>query len=184
MENTNQFITLSAAEMLALWKQQLHLEPTRRDCVIEREDGIDLDAWLSTKIDIWYASLLLNQPYELLPVEDVKNDVMLSVNNNGIVIATLPQHCARPVEWQLSGWQRSVTQFLNPADAEARVLFNTWTQPCSHNPAIIDYGNRLLLFSRVGNSAPQLVLARCVVRPSDGSFTLHRSLLETIPTEV
>ena len=46
MENTNQFLHLNASEMLALWKKELRLEPVVRDCIVERDDGIDIDALL------------------------------------------------------------------------------------------------------------------------------------------
>ena len=53
MENTNQMMDLSADEMLELYKTMTHLAPVRRECTIERDDGIDLDAWLTLRLPRW-----------------------------------------------------------------------------------------------------------------------------------
>ena len=180
MENHNQFYNLTESEMLDLWKQVMRLETPRRDCTVEWDDGIDLDALLLTHIKQWYAHQLNNAPVELLPIENLANQVPITTRD-GIAIATVPQQCVRPVEWKLTEWQRSVTQFLDPCSHEAMIQLNKWTRGQSHNPAILDYGFQMLMMS-TSTSNPQLELARCVVRPSDGSYQFHADLLSTIPT--
>lgn len=179
MENTNQFYNLTESEMLDLWKQVLHLETPRRDCTVEWDDGFDLDALLLTHIRQWYAQLLDTAPTHLLPIDNVANDVSLTTRD-GIVVATVPEQCVRPVEWKLAEWQRSVTTFIDPCSHEAMLQLNEWTRGGACNPAIIDYGFQMLMMSSTSN-APRLELARCVVRPADGSYQFHSSLLATIP---
>ncbi|MBQ6279160.1 MAG: hypothetical protein IJK68_05505 [Muribaculaceae bacterium] len=179
MENNNQFYNLTESEMLDLWKQIMRLETPRRDCTVEWDDGIDLDALLLTHIKQWYAQLLNSAPVHLLPIEDVKNEVTLTTRD-GIVAATVPRQCVRPVEWKLAEWKRSVTTFLDPYSHEAMLQFNEWTRGGACNPAIIDYGFQMLMMSTISGS-PQLELARCVVRPADGSYRFHSDLLSTIP---
>ena len=181
MENLNQFYNLNETEMLALWKQLMHLDTPRRDCSVEWDDGIDVDALLLTHIKQWYAQQLNTASHNLLPVQDVKNEVTLYANPDGIVVATPPQCCVRPVEWKLDGWQRSVTTFLEPSSREAMVQLNKWTRGGACNPAVIDYGSRLLLVS-AAVTPPQLITARCVVRPADGTYQFHAHLLSTIPS--
>ena len=179
MENRNQFYNLSESEMLALWKQVMHLDTPRRDCTVEWDDGIDLDALLLTHINQWYAHQLNNAPSLLLPIEDLAAQVPIDTRN-GIVIATTPVQCVRPIEWKLAEWQRSVTEFLDPCSHEAMLQLNEWTRGGASNPAIIDYGFQMLMMSTTGG-VPQLEMARCVVRPSDGSYQFHSDLLSTIP---
>ena len=179
MENRNQFYNLSESEMLALWKQVMHLDTPRRDCTVEWDDGIDLDALLLTHINQWYAHQLNNAPSHLLPIEDLVAQVPINTRN-GIVIATIPVQCVRPIEWKLAEWQRSVTEFLDPCSHEAMLQLNEWTRGGASNPAIIDYGFQMLMMSTAGAS-PQLELARCVVRPADGTYQFHGDLLSTIP---
>ena len=99
---------------------------------------------------------------------------------DGMVFATVPQQCVRPVEWKLAEWQRSVTTFLDPCSHEAMLQLNEWTRGGVCNPACIDYGFQMLMMS-TESATPQLELARCVVRPADGSYQFHYDLLSTIP---
>jgi len=180
MENRNQFYNLTPTEMLNLWKEVLHLDTPRRDCNVEWDDGIDIDSLLTTHIKQWYAHILSTAPANLLPINDVKEAVTLNASADGAVVATTPEHCVRPIEWKLTGWKRSVTQFLDPFSNEAMKQLNEWTRGGAYNPAIIDYGFQLLLFSNTSNT-PSLEIARCVVRPADGSYQFHSQLLDTIP---
>lgn len=177
MENNNQFYNLTESEMLDLWKQVMHLDTPRRDCTVEWDDGINMDALIMTHIKQWYAQLLATAPPQLLPIEDVKNQISLSTCN-GMIVATVPETCVRPVEWLLAGWQHSITEFLAPSSHEATLQLNPWTRGGECNPAIIDYGNKLVM--TIGSSTPKLELARCVVRPSDGTYRFHSQLLSTI----
>lgn len=181
MENTNGMLDLSENEMLNMWKTLLHLDTARHDCTLEREDGIDLDSLLTMHLRQWYAELLATATAELLPTDDVAAEVTLTADVNGAVTAMVPAQCVRPVEWQLRNWQHSVTQFLQPDSPEAKPQHNQWTCGKSHNPAAIDYGNRLLLLSCEPGEKPELVMARCVVRPADGHYRLHQRLIAQLP---
>ena len=181
MENTNQFYDLSEAQMLQLWKQVSHLETPRRDCVVEWDDGIDMDALLLTHIKQWYAHLLNTAPAALLPTEDVKDELRLDVGSSGMVITSLPSRCVRPVSVKLSSWKQCVTQFLDPCSHEAMLQLNEWTRGGDCCPAIIDYGFQLLMTAGQ-QSQPIVEMALAVVRPADGSYRFHASLLSTIPT--
>lgn len=174
------FYDLTAAEMLTMVKSQTQLSPVRRDCVVERDDGVDLDAWLREEIELWYSRLLLEADPSLLPVEDVRAETMLTADSEGVVTARLPERVVRPVEIRLAAWQKSVTHFLKPDDPECRTQFNRYTRGRTANPAAIDYGDRVLLFSAGGNALGTLTAARCVVRPDDGHFVFHRSVMPEI----
>ena len=104
-------ISLDEEDMLELWKTRLRLLPARRDCVIERDDGIDIDQVLLQDIKEWYAWLLWHGNVAWLPVEDVSNDVMAQIDDEGVVTVSLPSQCVRPVEWKLGGWKCGVTRF-------------------------------------------------------------------------
>lgn len=179
MENTNQFYNLTESEMLDLWKQVMHLDTPRRECTVEWDDGIDLDSLLLTHIKQWYAHLLNTAPVRLLPIENLASQVPITTRD-GMVFATVPVQCVRAVEWKLLEWQRSVTTFIDPCSHDAMLQLNEWTRGGSCNPAIIDYGFQMLMLS-TKSTTPMLELARCVVRPADGSYQFHSSLLNTIP---
>ena len=180
MENTSQFMELSESEMLDLWKTMMQLQPAHYGCTIERTDGIDIDELLLIHIRKWYASLLLSAPDGIVPVEDVKDRLSVMVADNGVVTAMVPPECVRPVEWKLKAWQKSVTLFLQPNVPEAAYLHNEWTRPGVCDPAAVDYGNRILLFTLPDGELPIFDMARCVVRPANGKYVFHASVLESL----
>lgn len=180
MENTSQFMELSESEMLDLWKTMMQLQPAHYGCTIERTDGIDIDELLLIHIRKWYASLLLSAPDGIVPVEDVKDRLSVMVADNGVVTAMVPLECVRPVEWKLKAWQKSVTLFLQPNVPEAAYLHNEWTRPGVCDPAAVDYGNRILLFTLPDGELPIFDMARCVVRPTNGKYVFHASVLESL----
>ncbi|MCI6079794.1 MAG: hypothetical protein MR708_09840 [Bacteroidales bacterium] len=180
MENTSQFMELSESEMLDLWKTMMQLQPAHYGCTIERTDGIDIDELLLIHIRKWYASLLLSAPDGIVPVEDVKDLLSVMVADNGVVTAMVPPECVRPVEWKLKAWQKSVTLFLQPNVPEAAYLHNEWTRPGVCDPAAVDYGNRILLFTLPNGELPIFDMARCVVRPTNGKYIFHASVLESL----
>lgn len=171
---------LSEIEMLDLWKTMMQLQPAHYGCTIERIDGIDIDELLLIHIRKWYASLLLSAPDGIVPVEDVKDRLSVMVADNGVVTAMVPPECVRPVEWKLKAWQKSVTLFLQPHVPEAAYLHNEWTRPGVCDPAAVDYGNRILLFTLPDGELPIFDMARCVVRPTNGKYIFHTSVLESL----
>lgn len=173
---------LTENEMLNLWKTVMHLQPVRRECTIERTDGIDVDELLLVHIRQWYAALLQSAPLHMVPVADVKRHLTdVAVAAGGVVAVGVPPQCVRPVEWKLSGWQKSVTLFLEPSALEAAYVHSEWTRPGVCDPAAVDYGDHILLFSLPDGAQPQFDVARCVVRPTDGTYTFHSAALSTIP---
>ena len=47
----------SREEMIALWRKVMNIDVARRECSVERADGIDVDALLQQHIDVWYGNL-------------------------------------------------------------------------------------------------------------------------------
>lgn len=58
-------ITLTRQEMLAQWKLRRALEPLRADCTAQRNDGIDLDRYLTEEMRSWYLRMLDTAPVEM-----------------------------------------------------------------------------------------------------------------------
>lgn len=181
MENYDLLMSCSPSEMLDLWKTVMRLTPVRRECTIERDDGIDLDALLKLHIGQWYAHLLATAPPRWLPVADLRDQVALTAQASGVVDAALPPQCVRPVEWRLSNWSRSVSQFLDPGDPQAQAQYSEWTRGSSQQPAIVDHGRHLTLYSGIAGVEPHLDMARCVTRPEQGTYVFHQAALSTIP---
>lgn len=180
MENTTLFYDLTEEEMLALCKRVMHLEPARRDCAIEREDGVDVDQWIKMRARSWYARLLMEAPLEWLPVEDLKDEIPVTDCGNGVVMAITAGRCIRPVEWQLEGWHHSVSQFALPGDSVAMLQRNPWTRGGACQPVTVDHGNWLMLYSLPRDTSPVLAMARCVAVPEGNRYVFHAAALTSL----
>ncbi len=175
--NEDCFYDLSETEMLTLWKRVHRLEDLRHECVIEREDGIDLDAYLTEQMRRWYAELLLTAPSHLLPIEDLSNETALTVDReHGFVVARPPLRYVRPVEWRLSSWVAGVRTFAEPDSDVVRRQATPWLRAGTTYPVVADYGDRLLLYG-IDDETPVLATALSVVKPSGGRYRFHISLL-------
>lgn len=181
MENVNEMMNVSEQEMLTLWRRVMHLDPVRRECTVERDDGIDVDALLLIHLRQWYAHLLVTAPLEWVPIEDVRAQVDVSADQQGVVTAVLPSCAVRPVEWQLAGWDHSVTTFVDPHTPLARRQLNMWTRSGTMDPAAVWHPGRLTLYSLPAGVSPVLLLARCVAAPEQNRYVFHQSALETLP---
>ena len=174
-------MSLSAQEMLDLWKLRSGYVVARRDCEVERTDGVDLDGMLMSQIGQWYAGLLATAPVDWLPVEDVAARVAVEADAEGVVAATLPGCCVRPVAWRLRGWSRDVTTFHDAGSAEALRQGVRWLRGNACRPVAVAEATGLRLYSIVPGTQPVVERALCVVRPADGVFTFATAALATIP---
>ncbi len=172
--------TFSESEMLTLWKQILHLEVPRTDCSVQRTDGINLDALITTHIRQWYAHLLTTAPAHLLPVENIASLVTLT-SRQGVVEITLPTHCVRPLEVKLNGWKQSVTEFLVPHHPKAKMQSSPLMRSGCENPTAVLSGNKLTLYSIAPDKVAMLETLRAVVKPTEGTYTFGQEALATIP---
>lgn len=176
-------MNLTEAEMLELWKLRFNMMPARRDCVVERVDGADIDGKLMIDIRQWYATLLATAPIEWLPVEDVVGDVVAQVSVNGVISVVMPDRCVRPVAWHVKSWATDVTQFHSPDSLVGRQQTVEWLRGCDARPVAVVNGNVLKLYSSSDGIKAAVDKAQCVVRPADGSFQFSEEALSTIPND-
>lgn len=176
----NYMMNLTEEEMLELWKTRLRLLPARRDCTIERDDGIDIDSVLMLDIREWYARLLVGGNAGWLPVEDLSHEAECETDDEGVVMVQLPPGCVRPVEWKLAGWKNSVVQFHAPGSYKAMCQRNIYLRGDAVSPVAVLHDDCLVLYSVEPGTVVVVEQARCVVRPADGSFCFHEAALSTM----
>ncbi len=174
--------SMTEEQMLALWKSVLHLEDVRRDCSVERDDGIDIDSLLLTRIRQWYHHLLATAPLAWVPIDDVKDETAVVADATGVVTMQLPQRAVRPVEVRLGGWECAVADFHEPDGRVSKLQQSSWTRGGCASPVAVDYGGgELRLYSLQPGSDPVVEAARCVAWAADGSYRLAHAALDTIP---
>lgn len=173
-------MNLTEQEMIELWKLRLGLTQARRDCTIEREDGIDVDARLLTDIRKWYAHQLATASVHLLPVEDFAGSVFADVATDGSITVQLPDRCVRPVCWHVEGWSRDVVTYYSPDSVVARQQAVEWLRGNEARPVAVLADNELKLYSIPPGAGGDIDKARCVAYPADGSYQFGAELLSTI----
>ena len=163
MRNESLMLSYTEDEMLQLVKRLKFLVPERRECEIEREDGVDIDLNMRMWIKDWYANLLRTADADLLPVEDLKSECSAVADSQGVVTVEMPWKAVRPMEVRLEGWERSVTEFFAPDSTEARLQESEWTRGGSENPAAVAGDKELKLYSAAAGATPVVAKLRCVV---------------------
>lgn len=182
-KNIEPILTFTESQMLDYWKCKLHLQPLRRDCSIERDDGINLDEFIKQSMREWYSNLLATAPYSLLPLRDLAGELHFTIHYNLCAEVELPDYVIQPVDWRLSSWRRGLTAFYKPDDSIAAVQANYYSRGRQMFPVAIRLTNKVMIYS-ASSLDDSLTRAICSVRPTDGTYQLAQSLLSTIPSSL
>lgn len=177
-------LNLTEQEMLDMWKLRIGLTQARRDCTVEREDGIDVDALLLSDIRQWYAHTLASAPTHLLPVEDVAGSVFADIATDGSITVELPDNCVRPLCWHVEGWECDVTTFHSPDSLIAMQQSVKWLRGNEARPIAVLHDSVLKLYSVTPGFGGDIDKALCVVRPADGSYQFGSELISTFTTSI
>lgn len=175
-------LSFSVPEMLREWKLRKGFVDGRRDCSVERDDGIDLDALLKRQIDAWYERLLAEAPTEWLPVSDIAADCQTEASERGVTVY-LPEDCVRVVEVKMPDWHRSVCHIERDGSEIARRQASEWLRAGRERPVAIAGHRCLYLFPSSGGDAvlPDKLLAVC--RPPQGNYRFSEAALHSISVE-
>lgn len=175
-------LTLTAAEMLDLWRLRRALLPLREDCAVERRDGIDLDRLLHAELRAWYANLLDTAPVDMLVLTDIARDVAPVLHDDGLMIVTLPTGCRRVVEVEAEGWTRAATVAMVGSSLALR-QDNPYSRGRVDAPVAVLHPGRLVLYSAPpGVARPHLRRLLCVMEPEEGLYELDERAVSLIPT--
>lgn len=139
--------TYSLEEMLEEWKTRKMLLTGRRDCTVERDDGIDLDAVLTREIEAAYDCLLREAPAEWLPVNDIAENCSVEIADDLTAVMHLPVNCYRVVEVKLPSWKHAVSHIVSPDSETARQQQNEWLRGGVNAPVCVAGNRRLYLYS-------------------------------------
>jgi hypothetical protein len=176
-------ITLTTDEMLAQWKLRRGFAPLRANCVIERSDGVDLDAILRLEMRDWYLNLLDNAPIEMLAPSDIKDSIAIIKQYDGSGVVTLPENCRRVVEFQLKGWRQPAKIITDLNSHEAMLQTNKYSRAKSQSPIVVKHHNKLLIYSLPNDDNPTIERALAILEPADGSYTLDERGMNLIRNE-
>lgn len=172
-------ITLTPDQMLNLWRIAQGFEPLRTDASVTRTDGLDIDTMLRLQMRAWYLKQLDTAPCSLLPVEEIRTEVVPRPVADGSLALTLPDGVRRVVEVQLGGWMRPAT-IIEADDPSAAATLQRQASAYArggveHPVAVLQSRSELRLYP--GASASIAIVTLRVVRPPKDAYTLDESLL-------
>lgn len=156
--------------MLEEWKTRKMLLPGRRDCTVERDDGVDLDAVLVREIETAYDRLLREAPAEWLPVNDIAENCSIEIADNLTAVMHLPANCYRVVEVKLPSWKHAVSRMESPDSETARQQQNEWLRGSINNPVCVIGNRRLYLYSAGSHEETRAERVLAVEPPEKGWF--------------
>lgn len=169
--------TLSADEMLGLWKLATMYEPARLDCIINRTDGIDLDRLLRHRIEGWYARQLLDLPIEELPLTEIADRLTPARRPDGSAEVSLPEGTVRVAGVMMEGWHRPATVTSDPTSPLAQEQRNPYSRGGVAEPVAVVYRDGRMSLHTPPPGEMRLTSVTAVVRPEDGSFPLTDAML-------
>lgn len=171
-------LTLTAAEMLGLWRLHRAYGPPLADATVRRTDGIDTAALFTAEMNLWYRRLLLEAPPPLLaPCSPAS---ALSFPHEGCAVAELPQGTVRVLEVRLGSWLRPATVVTDLSSPLLGRQLHRFTRATQASPVAFFDGRSLRLYP----ASPSDVLASlsCVVC-TDGVYEFDDSALATLHPE-
>lgn len=170
MKTEGNLTVYTQQEMLAEWKLRCGYVNGRRECTVERDDGIDIDSILLRRIDDAYARLLREAPPSLLPVADVAAECTPAIKYTGCISIALPGHCVRVLCIDFAGWQRPAIP-VSADSPTARLQSVDWLRGGASCPVCVDEGDGTLTVfggDSLNTVSPFRLMA--VVRPDDGTY--------------
>lgn len=178
MKDTNQnaeMLRYTRKDLLDEWKLRNGYFEVRRDCELVRDDGFDFDRVLQAEIDCSYERLLGSAPLSMVPVFDITEDCVISVDDDLRVTVVLPENCVRVAEVLLPGWKCGVTKFESQSSGKAAMQRNEWLCGRRENPVCVEGIRCLYAYSAVSadDFMPDKILAVC--RPADGVYLFAQS---------
>lgn len=172
-------VRLTRAEMVREWRLRHLMEPLSDECLTERTDGNGVDELTERIIDDWYLRLLDTADASLLPVEELKGEVVPRLLPDGSVVIKLPERVRRVVRVRLRGWLRDAELLGSDQVMKRRLQESEYVRGGSHLPTAIAGMGEVRLFSAQGAEA-EVETIECVIEPEAGVYVMDRSLLERL----
>lgn len=180
-------MTYTEHDMLAIWLRVLGLEASQAGAdVTARSDGIDVRAYLRRAMRSWYLHQLDHAPVAALTVTEARAEAEglfeLLPRSADIGRVAVPERWRRICSVHVHGWQRPVEPVaMAQAGAALERLVSRYSMPGPAEPlAVLTPG--ALICAPVGRPAFESLTV--VADPGPDTYTLHESLLETIPKSI
>lgn len=170
--------SLSASEILSLWKLNRLYEPPRIDCSITRIDSVDTDSIVDFAIRRWYLEMLDSLPAEALPIVDVTSELALSRTPSGAGLVSLPDSVYRLSAIRLNSWHAPAT-IATAGSRLARAQSSPYSRAGASAPVAVHYGRFIHLFTPA-HGTDSIASASAILYPTQESYLFTPRMLSLI----
>lgn len=188
-------ITLTQAQMLALWRQAQGLQPTAAAVTVEQWDSIDIETQLAIRMRQWYLRLLDSADERLLSPTDISAQLTLTRLSEGTYAATLPFGCRRLLRLQIEDAGGRSLVIPQPIEYDIRHdtryrrrRANRYAAEAYIPPRARVCGPRLVVMCDHGaagaEALPTILAADAIIDPGEDTYVLDEAALATIPGDV
>lgn len=168
-------------ELVTRWKVCRGWEPLRTDATLRRQDAIDIDAYIASKIESEYGVMLESGPLDELVVEDITQEVTVSRDADGTAVLTPGEGCKRLVEVMMEGWHRPATLVADDDNRVARRQLSPLSCGRDNHPVgVVEKGGRVRLYTLATGCALKPVRVRGVKVPPKGMVIVSARGLERL----
>ncbi|MBD5351120.1 MAG: hypothetical protein HDR89_09620 [Bacteroides sp.] len=181
---TQRVTTMSASEMLDLWKLLGGYESLNVGVKVTNlaDEGVDLDRLLMRRIEGWYATQLLTAPAEVLPVYDIADDVdIYPAPADGSATVVLPEGTVRLFSVMMAGWQRPAIIINDRRHPLALAQSNPFTRATASAPLAIHDPSGVLSLYPATPGEPTLLSLPAIIQPRRDIYLMTDALVDRIP---
>lgn len=175
-------LLLTKAQLLKEWQLRSFPEPVNAGCTVEFTGGVDLDAYMSARMDDWYRALLADAPLEMLAPVDISSGVRVSLTDGGRALIRLPDDAVRVVSLALKDAGNVV--LVGGSAGESAISMSLYSRRRGRRStvAVVD-GSVLRIYPpRPFDSVPEVESLMAVV-DVEGEYRLDSRALSTITSE-
>lgn len=174
-------ISLSATQMLGIWKQTSLYEPLSADIEVDYMGGTGLDAILTHRIEAWYGRLFEELPRELLPATEIAPDLSPERLHCGAVRVRLPDRTVAVCSAMVEGWHQPATIVDNPDSPRGRAQLNRFGRGSTSAPVAVVYPDLTMTLYTPPPGKVVITSVRAIVMPEKGTFILTPAMFSRIP---
>lgn len=170
---------MTRAQLLHEWRLRSFPEPVNDGCSVVQTGGVDLDEYISARMDDWYHALLAEAPMDMLAPVEMAGSVEAVLVDGGSALVMLPDHVVRVTELRIEG----LGQVALASGGAARSVVGQRRFSPRRSPgravAVVD-GHELFIYPPVPFTSAPRIESLMAVTDIAGEYRLDRRALGTI----
>ncbi|MCM1504053.1 MAG: hypothetical protein NC127_02530 [Muribaculum sp.] len=176
-------LLLTKAQLLKEWQLRSFPEPVNSGCEIVSTAGVDIEGYISAKMDDWYRNLLASAPFELLAPVELARSVRVELSADGSARFQVPDYVVRLVSLSLVDiGPVPLVADLRGVSALTSGRGHHYRRSCQTAVALID-GNSISIRSRYPFSSAPFIASLMAIVDVEGEYRLDSRALSGITPE-